>query len=314
MYAFSGVESLAIAAAETKNPRRNVPRAAKNVFIRVFVFYIVSLFVVGLIVPSDDPHLLKGTGTAASSPFVLAAQRAGVKVLPSIINAVILTSAWSSGNHAMLVGSRSLYALALDGMAPKIFTRVSRYGIPWTATLFQGSFQLLAFMSLNAGASTVFGWLTNINAACTLTIWMTIALISIRVRGAMRVQGIDPSRLPYSAPFQPYLGHIALWGSLLVLLTGGFYSFVSDSRLAREAAADPQLPGNWAISDFFSSYFAIPFMVITYFGYKFFGKTRIVPLSEVPVGQWIALADANPEPPATPKTGWKGWFARFWWD
>lgn len=55
-------------------------------------------------------------------------------------------------------------------------------------------------------------------------------------------------------------------------------------------------------------------MVITYFAYKFIKKTRIVPLSEVPVGQWIALADANPEPPATPKTGWKGWFAKFWWD
>lgn len=91
VYAFSGVESLAIAAAETKNPRRNVPRAAKHVFVRVLVFYLVSLFVVGLIVPSNDPNLLHGSGTAASSPFVIAAQRAGVKVLPSIVNAVVIT-------------------------------------------------------------------------------------------------------------------------------------------------------------------------------------------------------------------------------
>lgn len=227
VFAFSGVESLAIAAAETKNPRRNVPRAAKNVFIRVFVFYVVSIFVVGLVIPSNDPHLLKGTGTAASSPFVIAASRAGVKVLPSIINAVILTSAWSSGNHAMLVGSRSLYALALDGMAPKIFRRVSRYGIPWAATLFIGTFQLLSFMSLSSGAATVFNWLTNINSACTLTIWMTIAWISLRVRAAMKVQGIEPSQLPWAAPWQPFLGHFALWGSFLVLITGGFYTFVS---------------------------------------------------------------------------------------
>lgn len=205
-----------------------MPKAAKNVFIRVFVFYILAIFIVGLIVPSNDPRLLKSTGTAAQSPFVIAATRAGVKVLPSIINAIIITSAWSSGNHSMLVGSRTLYALALDGHAPKVFTRVSRFGIPWVATLFQGSFQLLAFMSLNSGASTVFGWLTNLNAACTLTIWMTIGLISIRVRSAMKVQGLEPSRLPYSAPLQPYLGHVALWGSALVLITGGFYSFVRD--------------------------------------------------------------------------------------
>jgi amino acid transporter len=82
----------------------------------------------------------------------------------------------------------------------------------------------------------------------------------------------------------------------------------------RSDGVDGQLPGNWAVSDFFSSYFAIPFMIIFYFGYKFIKKTRIIPLSEVPVGQWIALADANPETPPSPKTGWKGWFAKFWWD
>lgn len=55
-------------------------------------------------------------------------------------------------------------------------------------------------------------------------------------------------------------------------------------------------------------------MFIAYFGYKLIYKTTIVPLDEVPVGQWLLLADANPEPPAKPKTGWKGWFAKFWWD
>lgn len=75
-----------------------------------------------------------------------------------------------------------------------------------------------------------------------------------------------------------------------------------------------QLPGNWSIADFFSSYFAIAFMVIAYGGYKAIYKTKIVPLDQLPVGQWILLAEANPEPPAKPKTGWKGWFAKFWWD
>ncbi|WRT63935.1 uncharacterized protein IL334_000862 [Kwoniella shivajii] len=299
VYAFSGVESLAIAAAETKNPRRNVPRAAKHVFVRVLVFYMVTLFVVGLIVPSNDSHLLTSTGTAASSPFVIAAQRAGVKVLPSIINAVIITSAWSSGNHGMLVGSRALYALALDKKAPKIFTRVSRFGIPWVAVLFQGSFQLLAFMSLSDGAATAFNWITNINSSCTLCIWMVIGIVSLRVRKGMKAQGIEPKRLPWAAPFQPYLSHYTIWGSFVVLITGGFYSF---------------LPGNWDISDFFSSYFSIIFLFVTYFGYKFIKKTKIVPASEIPVGQFIAIADANPEEPPTERHGPMSWFAKFWWD
>lgn len=180
--------------------------------------------------PSNDPALLSSTGTAASSPFVIAAQRAGVKVLPSIINAVILTSAWSSGNHAMLVGSRSLYALALDKKAPRIFARVSRYGIPWVAVLFQGSFQLLAFMSLNDGAATVFNWITNLNSSCTLCIWMVIGFNSLRVRQSMKLKGIQPTALPWSAPLQPFISHYTIWGSFLVLITGGFYSFVSFRR------------------------------------------------------------------------------------
>lgn len=231
------METLAIAAAETRNPRRNIPKAAKRVFIRVTVFYLLSLFVVGLIVPSNDPHLAHNNGTASSSPFVVAATKAGVKVLPSIINAVVITSAWSSGNHGMLTGSRSLYALALEGRAPKIFTRVSRFGIPYIAVIFQGSFQLLAYMSLgNGGASTAFSYLTNLNSSSTLVIWITIGICNWRLRKAMKAQDIDAGKLPWAAPFQPFVSHVVIWGSSLVLITGGFYSFVSGRRHAHRSS------------------------------------------------------------------------------
>jgi len=84
-----------------------------------------------MLVPSNDPELLKSTGTAAQSPFVIAANNAGVKVVPHIINAVVVTSAWSAGNSGMLTSSRALYGLAREGHAPKIFLRVNRFGIPW---------------------------------------------------------------------------------------------------------------------------------------------------------------------------------------
>jgi len=204
-----------------------VPRAAKHIFVRVTVFYLLSLFIVGLIVPSNDPKLLASTGNAASSPFIIAAENAGVKVLPSIVNAVIITSAWSSGNHGILQGSRSLYALALENKAPKVFRRVTRFGIPWVAVCFQSLFMLLAFMTLNTDANTVFGWLQNLTAASTLAVWITIGICSLRVRQAMKKQGISADRLPWAAPFQPYIAHFAIWANSIVLLTGGFYVFVS---------------------------------------------------------------------------------------
>ena len=65
VFAYSGVENIAIAAAETQAPRRNIPIAAKRIFVRVILFYVLSIFFVGLIVPSNDPHLLVSTGNAA---------------------------------------------------------------------------------------------------------------------------------------------------------------------------------------------------------------------------------------------------------
>lgn len=230
VYSYSGVETLAIAAAETKNPRRNIPKAAKKVFIRVVVFYCLTIFVVGLIVPSDLPAIASNSGTAKTSPFTLAAQAAGVKALPSIINAVVITSAWSSGNHGMLTGSRALYALALEGQAPKIFRRISRFGIPYVAVIFQGSFQLLAFMAIGSdGASQAFEWLTNINSSNTLCIWIVIGICNWRMRKAMQVQGVSPDRLPYKAPGGYWLSQITIWASTFLILIGGFYSFVSSA-------------------------------------------------------------------------------------
>lgn len=70
VYAYSGCENISMAAAETKSPRRNIPIAAKRIFWRVLIFYVISIFFVGMLVPSNDPHLLASTGTASESPYV----------------------------------------------------------------------------------------------------------------------------------------------------------------------------------------------------------------------------------------------------
>ena len=81
VYSFAGVESLSVAAAETKNPRQNIPKACKRVFARVSIMYILSVLIVGMLVPSNDPSLDDESGTAAQSPFVTAAARAGISVV-----------------------------------------------------------------------------------------------------------------------------------------------------------------------------------------------------------------------------------------
>jgi amino acid transporter len=160
-FSYIGTEIVAIAAGEAKNPRRNIPKAIKRVYIRILLFYILGTTVIGLLVPSNNPSLNLKDHDAAASPFVIAIQIAGIKGLPSLINACLLTSAWSAASSDLYTSSRALYGLALTGQAPRIFTRTSRFGLPWVAVTFSALFSCLAYMGVNAGAGKVFGWFAN---------------------------------------------------------------------------------------------------------------------------------------------------------
>ena len=126
---YGGIESVVIAAGETKNPRRNLPKALRRVFWRMMIFYVLGSLAVGVLVPYNDVDLLTALATdapgAASSPWVIAIVRAGIPALPSIINAVILTSATSAANACLYNASRFLMSMAQNGFAPKFFMRCS---------------------------------------------------------------------------------------------------------------------------------------------------------------------------------------------
>ena len=98
-----------------------------------------------MIVSSDEPLLLGGGSGAGASPWAIAAERARIRVLDSVINAVILTSAWSAGNSYPFLASRTLYSIALVGNAPRIFARCTKSGIPYFAILPFGISQRLRF-------------------------------------------------------------------------------------------------------------------------------------------------------------------------
>jgi amino acid transporter len=199
VYSFSGVESVSVAAAETQNPRQNIPRACKRVFARVTLFYILAVLIVGMLVRSDDSDLGNPDteGTAGQSPFVIAATRAGIKAIPNIVNAIVLTSAFSASNQAMLAGTRILYGLALKKQAPKIFLRTTKYGIPYVCVILQTAVATLAYMSLSSGALTVFYWFLDLTAAGVLVTWGAIAFNHIRLHQALAHQGIARAELPW---------------------------------------------------------------------------------------------------------------------
>ena len=197
VFSFAGVESIAMAAAETRNPRQAIPRACKRVFWRVSLFYILAVLIVGMLVASNDDRLSDQSGTAAQSPFVIAASAAGIKAIPSVVNAVVITSAWSSSNQALLSGTRVLYGLALKKQAPRVFLRTTPWGVPYVCVLLQTAFMFLAFMSLSNGALTVFYWFLDLTACGVLISWITILTNHQRLMMAMKKQEIPLSYLPW---------------------------------------------------------------------------------------------------------------------
>lgn len=129
-FAYEGVEIFAVAAGEAENPRHNIPKAVRRIFWRILFFYVFGSLDIGALVPFNEPRLLdaqvSNTPGAAASPWVIAIYRAGVLVLPSIINFVILLSAVSSANAFFYQASRYLYALAQNGQAPKFLLICSK--------------------------------------------------------------------------------------------------------------------------------------------------------------------------------------------
>ncbi|KAF2651069.1 hypothetical protein K491DRAFT_696740 [Lophiostoma macrostomum CBS 122681] len=298
VFSFAGVESLAMAAAETQNPRRNIPKACKRVFARVLIFYILAVLIVGMIVASDDDRLNNTTGDAAQSPFVIVAAAAGYKAIPSIVNAVVITSAWSSSNQALLSGTRVLYGLAIKGQAPKIFLRTTPWGVPYVCVCFNTCFMFLAFMSLSSSAMTVFWWLVDLTAAGVLVSWSSVLLNHIRLCLAMKKQGISRTELPFYNSWTPYTSPVALVMCLVILLTGGFTVFTR---------------GNWSAAGFVSSYLDIPLVIAAFLLWKFIKGTKFVSLQDIPIREALEEVARHPEPLEVRSKGWRR-AANILWD
>ncbi|KAG2356498.1 amino acid permease/ SLC12A domain-containing protein [Suillus spraguei] len=282
-FSFTGTEIVAIAAGEAKNPRRNLPKAIRRVYIRILLFYVGGTLVIGLLVPFNNPLLKLNSGTA-KSPFVIAIETAGIKYLPSIINACLLTSAWSASSSDLYTASRAIYGLAASGNAPKFFLKTTRDGLPYVAVLFCATFSLLAFMAVSKGAGSVFDWFSNITAVAGLMTWFGISVTYIRFYRGMQVQGIDRKTLPYYTNLQPY----AAWWGIVSTLTICFFS-----------GWGVFLKGNWSTANFVTNYLLFITWPIMYVGARFYYGTKPVAAEDMDFKSDLAeiVADSYDEPP-----------------
>ncbi|VEU20669.1 DEKNAAC101546 [Brettanomyces naardenensis] len=199
-FSFSGTEMCGLCAAETPNPRKTIPKASRQVFWRILLFYISTLILVGLLVPYNDPKLVpRDEGNAVnSSPLVLALAIAEIPWLPSVMNVVILVSIISVGNSAIYAASRTMVSLTQRGIAPKIFGYMDRCGRPLMAILLTLSVGCLSYLSLiGDSAHTVFTWLLALSGLSSIFTWSSICLSMILFRRSMKSQGRSLTELGY---------------------------------------------------------------------------------------------------------------------
>ncbi|KAL2759008.1 hypothetical protein ACRALDRAFT_2063992, partial [Sodiomyces alcalophilus JCM 7366] len=216
---YGGTELLGMTAAECNDPRRALPLATRITFLRILLFYVVTLLLLGFVVPADHPKLASTGKGAQVSPFTLAAQIAGIKHLPTIFNVFIIVALVSMANASIFASSRALQALCEQGMGPRWAAKL-KWGVPVYAFGAAFMFGLLAYITMAPGGEVIFDWLLSLAGACNYYIWASICLSHIRFRQGWQAQGRSIDELLWSSPF-------GLWGSWVGLCTCAFALFAN---------------------------------------------------------------------------------------
>ena len=261
-FSFQGTELIGIAAGESRDPGKTIPRAVRQIFWRILLFYVLSIFVIGLIIPYTDPNLLKNDVTDISvSPFTLLFQKAGLLSAATLMNAVILTSILSAGNSGMYASTRMLYTLALNGQAPRCFAKLTSQGVPFNALLATTAIAALCFLTSMFENKVVYLWLLNTSGMCGFIAWLGIAVSHYRFRKGYVLQGGDLSKLPYRSAFFPYGPLFAFVLCMLIMLGQNYEAFIGGAIQWESVIA---------------TYISIPIFLAVWLGYRIVHKTHFV--------------------------------------
>jgi amino acid transporter len=258
-FAFQGTELVGIGAGESANPRKTMPSAIRKTFWSIFLLFIFTVFFVGILVPYDTEALTLGNTNAGSSPLVIATQLAGVKVLPDIINGVLLTVVLSAASSNVYSGSRILVGLAEENCAPRILQRTSKKGVPWVGVLCTSAVGLLAFMNLSDNGGEVFNWFLNITSVAGFIAWSCICVCHLAFMRALKAQNIHRDTLPFKSWGGAPLAWYGLIFCVIIIFTQGFVAFVP-----------------WSTEDFFIAYISLILFAVLYLGHKIVTRSKFV--------------------------------------
>ena len=258
-FSFQGTELIGVAAGESENPEKTIPKAIKSIFWRILIFYLGTIIVLGAVIPFTQAGV-------SESPFTMVFERAGIAGAASLMNAVILTSVLSAGNSGMYASTRMLHSMAKEGLAPKVFAKTNNRGVPVNALILTTLVASACFLTGVFAESTVYVWLVAASGLAGFIAWVGIAICHYRFRKAFIHQGHDLSELKFQSKWYPF-GPILALLMCFVIIIGQGYSCIK--------------PTGIDLNGLIASYIGIPLFLALYIGYKFKHKTKVISLDNV---------------------------------
>ncbi|MGK2946644.1 MAG: proline-specific permease ProY [Candidatus Malihini olakiniferum] len=189
MFAYGGIEIIGITANEAKNPYKSIPRAINSVPWRILVFYVGTLFIIMSIYPWNQVG-------ANGSPFVLTFQSLGITAAAGILNFVVITASLSAINSNVFGVARIMHGMAEQGNAPKVFTKVSKRGIPWVTVVVMMTALLMAVYLNYIMPGKVFLVIASLATFATVWVWIMILCSQIAFRRRLNKKEVKELAFP----------------------------------------------------------------------------------------------------------------------
>ena len=236
VFAYAGVELVGIAAGETANPEKIMPRAINSVVFRIAVFYIGSTVLLGLLLPYTAYK-------ANVSPFVTFFSKMGYSGAGSLMNLVVLTAALSSLNAGLYSTGRVLRSMAINGSGPKFTAPMSKNGVPYGGILLTAAIGLLGIVLNAVKPSQAFEIVLHIAATGIIAAWVTIVACQLRFYYLTKAGKLQ--RPKFRMPLAPYSGYLTLAFLLVVLILMYFDKIQGPWMIGATVIGVPALIGGW---------------------------------------------------------------------
>ena len=210
---YCGLEMIAVTGGEAKDPERTIPKALKDMIVRLTVVYVGAMLVLIAAVPWDQ---IQPGRDVTASPFVTVFRLTGVPAAAHIMNFVVLMAAISSMNTGFYIGSRMLFSLARGGYAPKRFGELSTRGAPVSALLVTAIGLVVAAIITKRDPSGAFIYFVGLTLFGMMFVWQMVFITQIYFRRKWTAEGRTP---PVKMPGYPYLSYLGLALVTAIILT-----------------------------------------------------------------------------------------------